>query len=68
MYFGIDCTGCNSLIRNKLKVVKHAVWDMTHPSMDVVALINNKKLLFQLFYYFYNDLCHLPLLYLFKLI
>jgi len=23
MDFGIDCTGCSSLIRNKLKVVKH---------------------------------------------
>jgi hypothetical protein len=25
MDFGIDCTGCSSLIRNKLKVVKHVV-------------------------------------------
>jgi hypothetical protein len=23
MDFGIECTGCSSLIRNKLKVVKH---------------------------------------------
>jgi hypothetical protein len=23
MDFGIDCTGCSSLIRNELKVVKH---------------------------------------------
>jgi hypothetical protein len=25
MDFGIDCIGCSSLIRNKLKVVKHVV-------------------------------------------
>jgi hypothetical protein len=25
MDFGIDCTGCSSLTRNKLKVIKHAV-------------------------------------------
>jgi hypothetical protein len=25
MDFGIDCTGCSSLIRNKLKVVNHVV-------------------------------------------
>ena len=23
MDFGIDCTGCSSLIRNKLKIIKH---------------------------------------------
>jgi hypothetical protein len=38
MDFCIDCTGCSSLIRNKLKVVKN-VWDMARPSMDVVPLI-----------------------------
>jgi len=25
MDFGIDCTGCSSLIRNKLELVKHVV-------------------------------------------
>jgi hypothetical protein len=25
MDFGMECTGCSSLIRNKLKVVKHVV-------------------------------------------
>jgi len=65
MDFGIDCTGCSSLISNKLKVVKH-VWDMTRPSMNVVPVIKN-KLSFQLLHYFYNDISHLPLLYLLKL-
>jgi hypothetical protein len=39
MDFGIDCTGSSSLIRNKLKFVKHVVWDMACPNMDVVPLI-----------------------------
>jgi hypothetical protein len=39
MDFGIDCTVYSSLIRNKLKLVKHVVGDMTRPSMDVVPLI-----------------------------
>jgi hypothetical protein len=51
MDFGINCTGCSSLLRNKLKVVKHVVRDIARPSMDVVPLKNN-KLSFQIFYYY----------------
>jgi hypothetical protein len=68
MDFGMDCTGCSSLIRNKLKVVKHVVWGMVHPSMDVVPLIKTINYVFNYFIIFYNDLYYIPLLYLFNLI
>jgi hypothetical protein len=44
--FGFDCTGYSSLIRKKLKVVKHVVWDMARPSMDVVPLIKTINYVF----------------------
>ena len=49
--FGIDCTGCSSLIRNKLKVVKH-VWNMTSQSMNDVPLIKTINLVFNYFIIF----------------
>jgi hypothetical protein len=51
MDFGIDCTGCSSLIRNKLKDVKH-VRDTTRPSMYDVPLIKTINSVFNYFIIF----------------
>jgi len=68
MDFCVDCTGCSSLMRNKLELCKTCC--VRHDASEYGRRTTKKsnKLCFQLLYYFYNDLCHLPLLYLLKLI